>query len=153
MDSALDLVARAQIFHEQHSASHLRKSQVIKYGFLLKLLCYINLHLSSASNSTLHDLIFRYRHIDSIKPDMLCCSNSLCLWNPSNKIWIFAEPLQIGSLHFGCSNEISLFKTNFFWGTKMFKHFYEKPNSVIGYLHRKSTQRRLRREMGEGEQM
>jgi hypothetical protein len=38
-------------------------------------------------------------------------------------------------------------------GTNMFKHFYEKPNFATGYLHLKSTQRRLCREMGEGEQM
>ena len=35
----------------------------------------------------------------------------------------------------------------------MFKQIYEKPNFVTGYLHRKSTQRRLCKEMGEEEQM
>ena len=36
----------------------------------------------------------------------------------------------------------------------MFKHFYKKKtNFVTEYLHRKSTQRRLYREMGEGEEM
>jgi hypothetical protein len=141
MDSALGLVARAQISNEQHSASHLHKSQVFltTYRFLLMLSCCLKLHLPSASNSTLHVLIIWYRHIDSLSLKCFAVQIPYVCGTLLTKCAFSRNPCKVEVYILGAAMKYHFLKQTFVWGTEMFKHIYEKQNFVTGCLHQNQS--------------